>query len=213
MTTVVEQVWGTVQVCWYYKFSCWLNTCKSLQGSTCIYTLKLCRISMITDYLETSIVVSIQFLPTASPLNSPECPIPWFMQVCCPPKKNKSLLKLTIVYYIQNYGTMKLWFTLKKHIPHIPPLFDRKDQAKEYTPSSGAVNTPVLASYPFPLFNNTTSNLSALFIGRFWRYGLRLAWRYITLRLSVVHSENWKLNLKNEVHCNDLNNTSNVSMI
>ena len=60
---------------------------------------------MITDYLETSIVVSIQFLPTASPLNSPECPIPWFMQVCCPPKKNKSLLKLTIVYYYS-----KLWY-------------------------------------------------------------------------------------------------------
>ena len=48
-----------------------------------------------------------------------------------------------------------------------PPLFDRKDQAKEYTPSSGAVNIPVFGSYPPPLFSLTLSNLSAVFIGRF----------------------------------------------
>lgn len=147
------------------------------------------------------------------PLNSPKCPIPWFIQVCCPPQKE---LKFILVNYsLLLFKTMVLWNSdlLWKSIFCTFPLWQKRPGKKKYTPSSGAVNTPVLASYPFPLFNNTTSNLSAFFIGRFWRLGLRLAWKAITLRLSVVHSENWKLNLKNEVHWNDLNITYNVSMI
>ena len=69
---------------------------------------------MITDYLETSIASFHSVFTNCFPLNSPECPIPWFMQVCCPPKKNKSLLKLTIVYYYSKVWYYDTWIYYEK---------------------------------------------------------------------------------------------------